>query len=91
MPATRSEPKPDPAALVSDRIRGELARRVLLALGSPPALLGVQAHHLWGQHFRVNVLVGEHAACASVADSFFIEAGGDGSVLRSFPPLMRRY
>ena len=69
----------------------ELARRVLLALGHPPALLRVQAHHLWESSFRVNVFVGASATLASVAHSFFVEAGEDGTVLLASPPLMRRY
>ncbi|MBY0229568.1 MAG: hypothetical protein K2W96_09840 [Gemmataceae bacterium] len=87
MPATR----PDEKTPLPDERGPELARRVLLALGSPPALLLVKAHHLWESRFRVNVLVGQNAACACVAHSYFVEAGDDGTVLQAFPPLMRRY
>ena len=85
-------PGPRKEETKSADVRGpELARRVLLALGSPPSFLIVQAHHLWDSRFRVNVMVGENAACARVAHSFFVDADDDGTVLHAFPPLMRRY
>jgi hypothetical protein len=39
----------------------------------------------------VNVFVGEGAASAKVAHSFFVAADADGKVIQSTPAITRRY
>ncbi len=68
-----------------------IGKRVLLTLGQPDDLHRLQVHHLWGDHYRVNVLVGPDAASARVAHSFFLVADDDGNVLASTPKITRQY
>lgn len=64
---------------------------VMRDLGRPAVLHHVQVRPLWGNNYRVNVFVGADAASATVADSFFLEADGEGKVLASTPAITRRY
>jgi hypothetical protein len=68
-----------------------IGRGLLLALGTPDGLYQVQVRPLWERHYRVNVLVGESAASARVADSFFLRADDDGQIVSSAPDIAKRY
>lgn len=68
-----------------------IRRHVLSALGRPESLLRVGIYPLWEDHYRVNILVGMDAATATVADSFFVVVDDAGAVVRSIPPIKRRY
>jgi hypothetical protein len=63
--------------------------RVILGLGSPADLVGVDVRPLWGDCYRVNVRVGEDFARSRVAHSYLLVADGDGNVLRSSPEIGR--
>jgi hypothetical protein len=64
---------------------------VMYDLGRPERLHHVQVRCVWGDHYRVNVFVGEDAASAKVAHSYFLEADGDGKILASTPAITRLY
>jgi hypothetical protein len=64
---------------------------VLRLLGRPADLTAVQARHLWGNNFRVNIVVGADAASRKIAHSFFLALDGDGKVLWSQPTIHREY
>ncbi|HZY89899.1 MAG TPA: hypothetical protein VFE78_34070 [Gemmataceae bacterium] len=64
---------------------------VLRVLGQPGALHAVQVRQLWGDHYRVNVLVGADASSVRVAHSYFLVTDGDGNVLVSTPSITRQY
>jgi hypothetical protein len=66
-------------------------RAVLAALGRPPDLLRAVVRPLWGNHFRVNVLTGADATSASIAHSYFVEAGTAGDILAATPRITRQY
>ena len=51
----------------------------------------VQVRRLWGDRYRVNVLVGDAAATARVAHSYFLAADGSGNIKSSDPAIGRRY
>ena len=68
-----------------------IAGHVLRALGRPGALFRVAVAHLWGDHYRVNVLVGDGAANVRVAHSFFLLADDAGNVVASTPDITRQY
>jgi hypothetical protein len=65
--------------------------QVIHTLGKPGELLSVQVRPLWGQHYRVNVLVGVSIACARIIHSFFLLTDCDGNVLESTPKIKRQY
>lgn len=68
-----------------------IGEQVIHALGEPGDLLKVQVRPVGENHYRVNVVVGEDAGCARVADSYFLVTDEDGNVLRSTPAITRRY
>jgi hypothetical protein len=74
-------------AVLKDLIR----QQVLHALGVPAGLLGVQVRPLWDAYYRVNVLVGPDAACATIPHSYFVVADGEGNVLDASPKVRRQY
>ena len=64
---------------------------VLRALGQPGALHRVQVRQLWGDHYRVNVLVGADAAQAKIAHSYFLVVDPAGAILISTPAILKQY
>ena len=73
------------------QLRAVLGKLVLDALGQPCDLLGTQVRPLWQDHYRVNVFVGEDAASAKIAHSYFLVVNSDGSVIQSIPKITRQY
>jgi hypothetical protein len=72
--------------------RGRTVQRaVLAALGRPPGLFSVSVRPLWGDHHRVNVLVGADALSARIAHSFFVETDATGHIHASTPRITRLY
>jgi len=86
-PSKHAEPKvPD-----SRPLEAAIRQNVMQGLGRPALLLHVQVRPLWGNHYRVNVLVGANVASATVAHSFFLAADVNGEVLDSAPPITKQY
>jgi len=73
------------------KLQALIGERVLHTLGEPNSLHLLQVRHLWGDHYRVNVLVGENAASARVAHSYFLVADSDGQIVTSTPKIIKRY
>jgi hypothetical protein len=72
-------------------INASLTRQVMDVLGLPSDLQSVQVRHLWGDRFRLNVLVGTDVTSATVAHSYFLAVGGDGLIVEATPALTRHY
>ncbi len=68
-----------------------IGEQVIHTLGEPNGLHGVQVRRLWANHYRVNVYVGENAASARIADSYFVEADGDGNIVASTPKITKQH
>lgn len=85
------EPQADGEA--RDRLPPDAAvrRGVLSALGQPPGLYEVAVRALWGNHYRVNVLVGPDSTAVRIAHSFFVETRDDGGIASSTPRITRLY
>lgn len=64
---------------------------VLAALGSPSRLLRVAVLPLWGNNFRVNVLIGEDATAVLTPNSYFVTADDRGNILGATPPIQKQY
>jgi hypothetical protein len=65
--------------------------RVLRSLGNPSGVLRVNVLPLWGNNFRVNVLIGENATAVEIPNSYFVTADDHGNILRSEPPIPKQY
>jgi hypothetical protein len=72
------------------RLDDLIGRRVMLSLGQPGDLRGVQVRWLWEDRYRVNVVVGADA-CIKVAHSYFLVADGEGNIVVSTPKITRQY
>jgi hypothetical protein len=63
---------------------------VLRTLGRPPDLVAIQARHLWGLHYRVNVFVGD-IATARISHSYFVSCNEEGHFVSSHPIIAREF
>lgn len=79
----------DPGTLSFQEMESVLAQYVLSALGRPLSLFKVSVHHLWGHHYRVNVLTGEDSVSAVVAHSYFLVTDSNGVVIGCNPRITR--
>jgi hypothetical protein len=68
-----------------------IGMNVLDGVGKPSDLLQVQVRPLWDRRYRVNIFVGPDVASARVANSYFLEADEDGTVIASTPTITRQY
>ena len=83
----------DEASEAADRVPTDVAIRtsVLVSLGRPPGLQRVAVIPLWGNYYRVNVLIGVDVLTVRIAHSYFVEAGDGGPILAATPPVTRLY
>ena len=81
----------EPEGLTPDSLRARIRVQVLGTLGQPENLREVQVRPLWGQHYRVNVMVGGDVTAMTVAHSYFLEADATGNVVTATPALTRHY
>jgi hypothetical protein len=68
-----------------------IGRQVMALLGNPDQLYRVDVWPLWGEHYRVNVLVSAGLATARIAHSFFVSVNSTGEIVTSAPLITRRY
>jgi hypothetical protein len=68
-----------------------LREQVIHRLGQPANLLDVRIHVLWGDYYRVNVLIGPDIVSAKVANSYFLSADSDGNIVKSTPKIIKQY
>jgi hypothetical protein len=68
-----------------------IGEQVMHTLGRPSGLFKVQVRRLWEDNYRVNVLIGADAASAKVANSYFVQADGDGHISASTPKITKQY
>ena len=92
--ATKQQEK-QPTADTEQQERQQLSaligKNVMLTLGHPGNLNRVQVRTLWGDYFRVNVLVGPDVASVKIAHSFFLSTDGAGNILTSNPAITKQY
>lgn len=70
---------------------GAIGGRILAMLGTPDEPCFVRVRRLWDGHYRVNVMIGEAAAFARIAHSYFVAADAAGNILTANPPVRRAY
>jgi hypothetical protein len=91
MPANQQRPEQTASEKQEQpQLNSLIGDRVLLALGLPGNLHRVQVRRLWGDRYRVNVLVGEEVGSTRIAHSFFLVADRDGNIVESTPALTRQ-
>ena len=88
---TEDQRRPERKATEGGPLEAVVRENVMYDLGRPDRLHHVQVRCVWGDHYRVNVFIGEDAASAKVAHSYFLEADSDGKILTSSPAITRLY
>jgi len=83
----KDEMKRDERAALENLIR----EQVMQALGKPVDLQNVQVRKVSNDNYRVNVIVGANAACARVANSYFIKIDSDGALIAATPKITKQY
>lgn len=73
----------------SETLQALVEEQVIHRLGKPVGVRDVQVRRLWENRYRVNVLVGENAASAKIANSYFVKADGNGNIVNSNPEMTR--
>jgi hypothetical protein len=73
------------------KLEALIGKRVIDTLGKPGDLQKLQVRRLWDDHYRVNVLIGEDAASAKIAKSYFLEADSNGNIVWSTPKITKQY
>jgi hypothetical protein len=81
------EMKWDDRETLDNRIR----EQVIHALGKPTDLRNVQVRKVGKDRYRVNVIVGDNAGSVRVANSYFLEIDGDGSLIAATPKITKQY
>ncbi len=90
MPKQQGEPQAAPSQKRPE-LGPVIGKQVMQALGKPDDLLRVEVRQLWAAYYRVNVLTGKDAASIRIANSYFLEADGDGNIVGSTPTIARTY
>ena len=92
MPTTsQREQQRDDERQEREKLNALIGERVIHTLGKPGGLYKVQVRRLWGDYYRVNVLIGEDVVSAKMANSYFVEADSDGNIVASTPKITKRY
>jgi hypothetical protein len=73
----------------SETLQTLIEEQVIHRLGKPNGLHKVQVRRLWEDHYRVNVLIGENASSAKIANSYFVETDSDGNIVDSNPKMTK--
>jgi hypothetical protein len=87
----KQRPESDAGRAECDRLNAVIRGQVIHRLGQPKDLLRVAVLPLWAAYYRVNVLVGADFTSARVAQSYFLQADGDGNIVVATPEITRRY
>ncbi len=90
-PSRAEEARAEQSTREGGLVEAVVRDNVMFDLGRPDDLLRVQVAAVGPGRFRVNVFVGDNAASAKVAHSYFVEADGDGKILFSSPAVARLY
>jgi hypothetical protein len=85
------EQRKNQAEDLGDALNALIGEKVIHILGKPEGLHLVQVRPLWGNYFRVNVLIGPDPASVRVANSYFLRTDGEGNIVESTPKIARQH
>ena len=73
------------------RVNAIIRERVMHLMGEPSGPYLVQVRPLWGDFYRVNIVLGDSAGPVRIANSYFLRVNGDHSIAESTPQISRQY
>ncbi|MGH7174003.1 MAG: hypothetical protein ACRELG_27335 [Gemmataceae bacterium] len=92
MPSTeQGKQQVKPVKRTHEQRSGVIIGQLLQALGRPATLYRVEVRHLWDNHYRANVFVGDTVTSTRIAHSFFLMADEDGKIVASVPDIAKKY
>lgn len=91
LPAAKPDGGTSPGEESPPQLAATIGRAVIAALGRPADFYRVSVFRLWEDTYRVNVLTGTDPSALAITHSYFVSSDGMGNVVRSTPPLARRY
>ena len=91
MMANAQSPEQTTVRLTEQNLATAIGDHVLDLLGRPKVSHQARVRHLWNHHYRVNILVGEEAAFAQIAHSYFVTTDGERKILESRPLIKKVY
>jgi hypothetical protein len=68
-----------------------IGENVIDALGRPSGLQRVQVRQLWGECYRVNILIGSDVGSAKISKSFFVVVDSQGKIAESTPQITKQF
>jgi hypothetical protein len=74
-----------------ETLNAVVGEHVIHTLGKPDSLRKVQVRRLWGDYYRVNILIGADASSVSIANSYFVMADGEGNIIEARPKIKKQY
>ena len=93
MPSTKKSKMPSDEQPSGERLSKEAIIRanVIKSLGYPKNLFRMVVVSLWGNNYRVNVVIGPDASATRISHSFFIEADDAGAIVKATPEIRKEH
>ena len=91
MTARQTELRREEEQVAAERLAVRIRQQVLQKIGTPLGWHVVQVKPLWGDYFRVNVLIGESITTYTIRHSFFLLTDGEGGVVEASPEMVKSY
>lgn len=85
MPQPKVEKQPD------HQLNHIIGKHTTDVLGKPADLQMVQVRRLWGDCYRVNIIVGKDLVSTRIANSFFLVVDKSGNIVEANPKIAKQY
>jgi len=70
-------------------LKAIIGKHVTHSLHDISGLCKVQVRPLWGNFYRVNVVIEDEVGSIKIPHSYFLEVDGDGNIIESTPKITR--
>jgi hypothetical protein len=70
-----------------EEFQAVIGRQVTRTLTDASGLCKVQVRPLWGNFYRVNVLIEDQVGSVKIPHSYFLQVDGDGNIIESTPTM----
>ncbi|WP_020471167.1 hypothetical protein [Zavarzinella formosa] len=93
MPAAKRSKMPSDESPSGERVSPEAMIRanVIKSLGYPKNLFRMAVMPLWGNNYRVNVVIGPDVSATRISHSYFVEADDLGNIIKATPEIRKEH